>query len=270
MRVDQINTSKILPPKFDQRTLPNEEADNELLESIKQWGVLEPILVKQDVNQYEIIFGHRRFRMAVRAGLPSIPCIIFKAGDRETEILKFHENLHRLPLSHIDQGNTFLYLRETFKMSESEISLLVKKSVPYISQHLTLVRSDPDIIEAVNKDEITFSAARELNQVQNEKERKRLLDVVRENGATVPVIQSWVREANRPAQGPDSEPVYVPNGGIPPYSTIPTFPCEACNNVHPIGEMKIVRLCPQCDFNFRNAIFAIHKEKQEKNANVAP
>ena len=127
---------------------------------------LEPCLsslLSQENANFEIIAGYRRFRAATRAGLPTIPCISQKSDDKETEILKVHENIHRLPLSHVDQGNTFRYLRDTFNMSETEIAALVGKSVPYISQHLTLVNSDPDIIAAVKAEEISYSASRSLS-----------------------------------------------------------------------------------------------------------
>ena len=267
MQISNINLSKIIPPAFDQRTDTDETADQELLDSIKQFGVLEPILVRQKVNQFEIIAGHRRFRMAQRAGLPTLPCIIQKAGDKETELIKIHENIHRLPLSHIDQGNTFLYLRETFSMNEAEIASLVGKSVPYVSQHLTLIKSDKEILDAVNKEEITFSAARELNQVVDPSERKRLLDIVRENGATVPVLQSWVRESNRVPGSSGPNTVYVPDGGQPPYSSNPTFSCQACDRTFKIGEMHIVRLCPSCEFSFKSAISLIQREEIPKNDN---
>jgi len=260
MRVDQIALRKILPPQFDQRSSTDENADQELLESIKQFGVLEPVLVRPQGKDFEIIAGHRRYRMASRAGLPTLPCIIQKADDKATEILKIHENMHRLDLSHVDQGNTFQYLKNTFSMSESDIAILVNKSVPYISQHLSLINSDPAILKAVGEESITFSAARELYQVNDPHERKRLLRIVQENGATVPVIKSWVHEANRIPQGSDSAPVYEIPGTQPPYSGDPTFPCESCDQVYRIGDMNIVRLCPSCAFSFKKAISLIKEE----------
>lgn len=95
MKIININLSKILPPSFDSRSKETPEDDAELLESIKQFGILEPILVKPHGKDFEIIFGHRRYLCAGRAGLPTVPAIIFSAGDKETEILKIHENLHR-------------------------------------------------------------------------------------------------------------------------------------------------------------------------------
>jgi ParB family chromosome partitioning protein len=265
MNIDLIKLTKILPPAFDQRSEFDETADLELLESIKQFGVLEPILVRPKDGQFEIIAGHRRYRMASRAGLPTIPCISQKTGDKETELIKIHENIHRLPLSHVDQGNTFFYLRSQFDMTEAEIAALVGKSVPYISQHLSLISSDPYVLESVKKEEITFSAARELNQVADISERKRLLSIVKESGATVPVIQNWVREANRLSSDDLHHHTYSVDDAPQPVYTDPTFPCESCNTITHISKMHIVRLCPDCDFNFKNAISLIHAEETAKN-----
>lgn len=265
MKIDLINLTKILPPAYDQRSGFDEVADLELLESIKQFGVLEPILVRPKGNQFEIIAGHRRYRMASRAGLPTIPCISQKTDDKETELIKIHENIHRLPLSHIDQGNTFFYLRSQFNMTEAEIAALVGKSIPYISQHLTLITSDPDVLESVNKDEITFSAARELNQVYDSKERKRLLSIVKESGASVPVIVGWVREANRIPINESSPHTYSVDDAPEPVYRDPTFPCESCDTITAISRMHIVRLCPDCDFSFKTAISRLHAEESSKN-----
>ncbi len=265
MQIIQVALTKILPPSFDQRTSTDEQADQELLDSIKQFGVMEPILVRPKGPNFEIIAGYRRFRAATRAGLPTIPCISQKSDDKETEILKVHENIHRLPLSHVDQGNTFRYLRDTFNMSETEIAALVGKSVPYISQHLTLVNSDPDIIAAVKAEEISYSASRSLIQVENPDERKRLLNIVRENGATIPVLEKWVREANRPVNTQNYGISLEPDALVPPYTGDPTFPCEGCDTITPIKNLNIVRLCPGCHYSFKSAIQGIRDDSSSKN-----
>jgi len=264
MNIKNVDINKILPPVFDSRTKENPEADEELKNSIQQFGVLEPILVKPKNKQYEIVFGHRRYRMSTRLGLPTMPCIIMSAGDKETELMKIHENLHRLPNSHIDQGRTFQYLRDTFNMSETEMAALVNKSVPYVSQHLTLLDTDQEIIDAVHEEKITFSSARELVQVKHPSERKRLFNIVRDNGASVDVLHGWVGQANNAAAQGITDHEYSQDISPSPQFHNPTFPCQSCDRVTPIAQMQIIRLCRDCDQSFRQAVEMLKKEAVEQ------
>ena len=268
--VKNISLSEIKPPTFDTRTKESPVEDAELMESIKQLGVLEPICVKKDFDGYEVIYGHRRLRMSVRLCLPTIPCIVVKPGDKELELMKIHENLHTLPVSHVDQGRTFQYLRDTFNMTESAIALLVNKSIAYISQHLTLLSTDPDIIEAVHSDEISFSVARSLAGVKDGPDRKRLFDVAKESGATAPIVENWKKESNRDHSPDPGEIKYVPDDNAPPYQNTPNFPCQCCNQLIPISQLQILRLCPDCNFNFKSAISQIKTEESDNQTPPTP
>ena len=264
LKIEEIPLEKIDPPPFDVRSTPNKEKDAELLASIKEYGILEPICVRKVDKRFQLIYGHRRTVAAAAAALHTIPAIVIEAGDRLTEILKCHENIHQLPVSHVDQASHFCYMREHFHMTETEIAKLVGKSVPYVSQHLSLLESSPGIIEAVQEGSISFSVARELVQVDDQGEQQRLLRIARDDGATADVVHTWVREANRKPLPPDSGPVYVPNDSDNRFNQNPTFPCMACENQTPIGKLMIVRMCPTCFNGFKVAIDNIKLEEASK------
>jgi ParB family chromosome partitioning protein len=261
LKIVHIHVADIIPPAFDSRTSTNPEKDAELLESVRQYGVLEPISVKKLNGKFEIIFGHRRFRAACAAPLPTIPAMVLDADEQLTEILKCHENIHQLPLSHIDQASHFCYMRVHFHMTETEIAKLVGKSIPYVSQHLSLLESGQNIITAVQDGAISFSVARELVQVENSEEQNRLLRIAADNGATAAVVHSWVREANRDTAPPGTGPVYVPDDGQQSFNQNPTFPCQSCENQTPISHLMIVRLCQNCHRGFMGAISEIKKDE---------
>lgn len=260
IKIEHIKLDKIDPPHFDARIASNPEKDTELLESVKEYGVLEPISVRPEGKRFEIIFGNRRYHAASAACLTTIPCTIIEADDTLTEILKCHENIHQLPLSHVDQASHFCYMRDHLHMTETEISRLVGKSVPYISQHLSLLESSQDIINAVQHGSISFSVARELVQVDLLEEQNRLLRIAMDNGATAEVVHTWVREANRQTAPPGTGPVYIPDDGPPRFSENPTFPCQSCENQTPIGKLQIIRMCPECFYSFKTALEEIRKE----------
>jgi len=246
--IKHINISSIDPPDFNGRLDIDEEADHELTESIKDIGVLEPLIVRKNKKRIELIIGSRRFRCSKIAGLQSVPCIIISADDALAEKIKLHENIHRLDLNHVEQGFNFARLMTEFKLTENEISKLVGKSISYISQHISLISSGENIIKAVQCNEISFSVARELMQVKNKDDRTHLLGFAVKGGASVQTVKEWVSSTN---QERDRSPLDKPstiNEINYVRQSLPTFKCQACEHSHVIKEMVVRRLCPECDF----------------------
>ncbi len=256
----RILLKNIIPPEHDARIHTDIDADQELAESVRTLGVLLPLIVRKKNNDFEIIAGNRRFRAADKVGLPSVPCIISQVGDEEADKIKLHENIKRLPLSHIEQATTFLYLRSKYGHTEAQISELVGKSVPYISQHLGLIDSDPELITAVHMGTLTFSVAREIMTLKNPDDRKQIRKWAEDGGASVDIVKNWVNEAKNhpppPAHGVDRTPLDLP----PQHRTLPVFECRACEQPTPINEMRVIRICPTCE----HAIFSeIEAEKKK-------
>ncbi|MQY80237.1 MAG: ParB/RepB/Spo0J family partition protein, partial [Bacteroidetes bacterium] len=134
-KITYIELSKLLIPPFEAHKQIPDEYISEISESIKKLGILEPLLVRPSDNEFEIVAGCIRYRCAKIAGLKSAPCIILSLDDKAAEEVKLHENIKRVPLDHIDQGNTFVMMRDRFSMTETDIALSFGKSVAYISQH---------------------------------------------------------------------------------------------------------------------------------------
>lgn len=255
LRIDQLTS-----PEFDARITPNPEKDDELRDSIRELGILEPLLVKDSSEGYEIIAGNRRLHEAERAGLKAVPCIIREDSGAIAEKVKIHENLHRLPLSHVDQAYTFAHLRKEYDMTEQQIATLIGRSVPYVSQHLSLLQCNDILIQAVSDGRINFSIARELMQCKDTDERIRLQDTIERHGASSYIVRDWVRESNRETDHihePSNAPLQNNQPDTPPN---PMYPCSACEVPVEITEIKIRRFCPECD----RLIFSdIEKEKQK-------
>ena len=263
--INNINLSKIDPPEHDGRFEIDSEADQELVSSIKLIGVLEPLIVRKKNKRIEIIAGSRRYRCSKIAGLDSVPCIITTADDALSERIKLHENLKRKDLSHIDQGMTFARLHTELKLTENEISEITGKSIPYISQHLNLIMSSEELIRAVQDEKVTFSVARELMHIENKPDQLHLLKYAMDGGASVETVKQWVRTAsNERIQSEDTKPLEMSETNYP-AKTLPTFLCDACEHPSLVSEMKVRRLCPQCDFLIFDEIRQ-EKEKQASNS----
>jgi len=247
IQIKHIRLDKLLPPEFDMRITTSEEEDRDLMESIRELGILEPLLVKDTTAGYEIIAGNRRFRAAGIAGLPAVPCIVVKTTGAESEKIALHENLKRLPLSHVDQAYMFAHMIKKYVMTETQIATLVKKSIAYVSQHLSLLQCEEKLIESVHSGRINFSVARELFRCKDLDDRSRIQNIVEANGATSNVVQNWVNESNKETAIIDGQtpkpPPYISNE----RTQIPYFPCRACEKPTPVLELKTVRLCPECN-----------------------
>ena len=172
-KIKYVRLDKLNQPEFDGRLTHSPVEDDELRDSIRELGILEPLLVKDTENGYEIISGNRRFIQAGRAGLPAAPCIIFKTNGAEADKIQLHENIKRLPLSHVDQAYTFAHLIKKYTMTEQQVSTLVGKSIAYVSQHLSLLQCDDYLVQAVQDGRVNFSVARELMQCKDTDEHSK-------------------------------------------------------------------------------------------------
>jgi len=253
-QIKHIRLDKLQPPEFDTRLTTAPDQDAELQESIREWGIIEPLIVKDTENGFEIVAGNRRFNAAGIVGLAAVPCIVMKVSGAQAEAIKIHENMKRLEPSHIDQAVTFEYMSETFNMTEKAISALTGKSIAYISQHLTLLHSDPLLVQAVQNGRINFGVARELMLVKDDNELIRLAQIAAENGVTSKVARNWRDEANR-------ETDIMAGNDVPPVSVVsdapfvePTFPCQCCDQTFRVAQMQILKVCPSCISLIKNAV----------------
>lgn len=260
-KLESVPIGKLIAPDHDHRFSTDFEKDQELISSVKTLGVMLPLLVRKSNNKVEIISGHRRYKAAIQAGLTSVNCIFVQGDEADLELMKLHENLHRLPLSHIEQGTTFEYMRDKFNMTEEKISILTGKSAPYISQHLSLIHSDPILIKDVHEKRISFSVARELLRCDSPEDLNFLRGWAAKDGTSVEIVRNWVEEANRKLEVNPASEVQHTAPDIPIIPQHPVFLCEACKDTHEIRVLMIARLCPGC---FRLIFEAIH-EQLEKN-----
>lgn len=245
-QIKYIRLDKLITPEFEAHQTPNEDADEELTESIRTHGILLPLLVRNVEDGTEIIFGSRRFKCAKRAGLAAVPCMITKATDSESETFKIHENIKRLPLGHIDQALTFQHLRIKFNMTEDGISVLVGKSISYISQHLTLLQSDDTLVDSVRDGRINFSVARELMQIDDPSERHRLLLFAERDGATAATAHLWLQQYNHD-KAAEPRPVVNETAIATPHAPQePLYVCISCEQSTPGSDLKLAHLCSAC------------------------
>ena len=155
--------SKVEPREDQPRTRFDEAALDELTESIRQYGLIQPITVRQiDSGYYQIIAGERRWRAARAAGLSEVPVRIIEADDRRAMELALVENLQREDLNPIEEARGYRTLMEEYGLTQEEASTAVGKSRPAVANALRLLSLSAPVLELVERGELPSGSARAL------------------------------------------------------------------------------------------------------------
>ncbi len=176
--IKQINLSEIRSNPYQPRTYFNEDALNELAESIKIHGVVEPIIVKKSIKGYELVAGERRTKASRIAGLETIPAVVKDFTDQEMMDIAILENIQREDLSPLELAEGFKKYIETTGLSQDEVAKKFGKSRSYITNALGLLNLPSPVKEKINNKEISASHARVLSKFDDENVINELADKV--------------------------------------------------------------------------------------------
>lgn len=157
LRLSQIDPNRSQPrQKFEDESL------DELADSIRQFGVLQPILVQKKGNRFEIIAGERRWRASRKAGLTEIPAIVREYSDQETLELSLIENIQREDLNPIEEAKAFQRLLEEFHLRQEDLAARVSKSRTAITNSVRLLRLDERVQDMLEQGQLSMGHARAL------------------------------------------------------------------------------------------------------------
>lgn len=190
--------NKIKPGKYQPRHEVNESELQELSRSIKEKGLIQPIIVRKVAEDtYEIVAGGRRFQAAKSLGLNEIPTIIRELDDKDTFICAITENLQRKDLNPIEEAEAFRRLVEEFEFSYDDIAKFVAKDKTTIVNSLRLFKLPKEIQEAVRKGIISRSQARTILALEGEDEQRRIFNEILREGLPVREIEKRVRQTSK-------------------------------------------------------------------------
>lgn len=202
-RNDMIPVDSITPNPLQPRRRFREESLEELAQSLKEHGMVQPIIVRPSGTGYQLLVGERRWRAAQMAGVKSIPAVIREAEASEALQIALVENLHRDDLNGIEEATAFRQLMEDFGLSQDEISEKVGKSRSAVANALRLLQLPVEIQATVVAEEITPGHARALLGVQGDPYQSVLLQRIIEEGLSVRQTEELVRK--RLARGGEEE-----------------------------------------------------------------
>lgn len=154
----------------------NFENIEELAESIKEYGLLNPIVLSKNNGKYEIIAGERRYRASIKAGLKKIDAIVRDFDQKDIDILSLVENIQREDLSALEEAQAYKKLIDDFSMTQEEIAKSMGKSRSYIANSVRLLKLNKDETEALADRKISASQARTLLSIKDQDARKKALD----------------------------------------------------------------------------------------------
>lgn len=193
--VVELYLDDIIPNRFQPREVFNEEALKELSESIKEHGVIQPIIVRKLGDKYEIIAGERRYKATAMAGLTKIPAIIRNLDDKEASKVALLENLQRKDLTAIEEARTYQKILEIDNMTQEELGRSMGKSQAAIANKMRLLSLPDEVQEALLHDKISERHARSLLNLPTPEEQIKMLNKVIDNRLTVRELDDEIKIA---------------------------------------------------------------------------
>lgn len=176
--IKDIPLSEIRSNPYQPRKSFDEQALNELASSIKEHGVVQPIIVKKSIKGYEIIAGERRTKASLIAGKTTIPAIIRDFNDQEMMEIALIENIQRENLNPIEEAKAFKTISETYNYTQDDLSIKFGKSRSYVTNLLGLLRLPDNIQDMINDHKLTMGHARVISKLSNEDEMLELANKV--------------------------------------------------------------------------------------------
>jgi ParB family chromosome partitioning protein len=193
--VDTIDINKIEPNSNQPRKNFNEDKIHELAESIKQHGLIEPLIVQKGKKGfYTIIAGERRWRAAREAGVKEIPVVVKEYSDQQVMEIALIENIQREDLNAIEEAEAYERLIKDFNLKQDEVAERVSKSRVAITNSLRLLKLDPRVREMIIEDKIKSGHARALLSVTDPEEQYRLAVMIFDNSMSVRETEKMVKK----------------------------------------------------------------------------
>ena len=193
----EIALSKLLEPSKPSRQTFDEIKLQELIESIRSVGLIEPLVVFAEGSKFRIHAGHRRFLACRALQMDFIPCVVRDSKLSSGEAVTVHENVHREELNSAEEAVYFAQLLEEQCGGDvDKLCDLVRCNRPYVENRLLLFQGEPKVLEALGAAHISIGVAQELNKVVDAGMRLVYLDAAIRGGASISLVRDWRVKAN--------------------------------------------------------------------------
>jgi ParB family chromosome partitioning protein len=196
----QIPIAKIKPNPYQPRKIFKPEDLQELTQSIKEKGVLQPIVVRKKGDLWEIIAGERRYRASQKLGLLTIPAVEVQASDVEALEIALIENLQRTDLSPLEEAEGYQRLQEEFNMTQEQIAQKVGKDRATVANALRLLRLGVEVKSLLAAGALTAGHARVLAALSNPQDQRKWAERIARDGTSVREVERWLQDQKGPVK----------------------------------------------------------------------
>lgn len=193
-RVIFLPIRTVQPNPSQPRKVFRQDALEELAESIRQHGILQPLSVRRIGNYYELIAGERRLRAAGLAGLTEIPCIVMTMDEKESGMAAIIENLQRQDLDFIEEAQGIAKLMEQWSMSQEQVAKMLGKSQSAVANKLRILRHSPEVLDAMRGAGLTERHARALLKLHSEEDKMEIIATIRDTGSSVARTETIIEQ----------------------------------------------------------------------------
>ncbi|MCI8313633.1 MAG: ParB/RepB/Spo0J family partition protein [Lachnospiraceae bacterium] len=200
-----VKITKVEPNRDQPRKNFDEDSLQELADSIKQFGLLQPILVQDRKDYYEIIAGERRWRAAKIAGLKEIPVIIRNYTDQEIVEIALIENIQREDLNPIEEAHAFKKLLEEFHLKQDEVAERVSKSRTAVTNSVRLLKLSDSVQQMIIDDMLSTGHARALIPIEDKELQLQLAQRIFDEKLSVREVEKIVKVILNPEKGKDKK-----------------------------------------------------------------
>lgn len=200
-RVFELGVDQIEPNKNQPRRTFNEQSLSELADSIREFGIIQPIIVRRlnGEERYEIITGERRLRAAKQVGLTSIPAIInVNIDDTSSLVMALIENIHRENLSPIEQAHTYKQLLDEFNITHEDLSKKVGKSRATITNSIRILNLPVSVQKLIDEGKVTTGHAKVLVSLKKADDQLLIAELIIKNDLSVREVEKIVNLKNNP------------------------------------------------------------------------
>ena len=201
----ELNLDELRSNPYQPRTHFDEEALNELAESIKEYGVIEPVIVRKSIKGYDIIAGERRVKASIIAGKKKIPAIIKDFSDGQMMEVALLENIQREDLSPIEEAQAYRNIINELSITQEDLARRMGKSRSYITNMLGLLSLPNEVKKMVNDGKLSMGHARALSKLEDDDELTKIANRAVKEGLTVRGIETILSEPTVKKKNPSTK-----------------------------------------------------------------
>lgn len=248
-----VELRKINRPKAGVRMEIDREDIEELARNIDEQGLLQPILIRPEGNEYEIIAGDRRYLAHKYLKREKIKCIVREMTEDETALARAAENLTRVDLSPMEEAAIYESLNQNLGMTTLDIARRMGKTEGTVRRRLDLMKMPSVMQKALHQGTVSIGVVEELWKLKDESAISYYMEFAVEHGITIAIAKQWVKDHLDKIRREQ----YQQGGGSPignPFEPVPVYvPCDLCREAVEVDKTQYLRICTECGKGIKTA-----------------